>query len=333
MKRRKFLSTAGAVASVAATAPSTGAQAASVPRVAVVMGGLKNDGGFNQYVADAALGLEKKGLISVRFRESVTNPANAEPILRQFAAMGFDLVIGWGLGLSEAVFKVAQEMPQARFIATGSSDILKKTTANIETWTFAADQAGYLMGWVAGKSGLSPVAIVDGQLAPFKEVQYRFVALGLKAINPAATQLRPIFTGNWEDPQLAAQATRAQISLGAKLIVTSCEGFTAGVVAAAKASGIATIGASNAVSADAASVNIGQVMLDWTPTLSEIVGHLKDGSFGNRSYVSTIANRGLVFGQVNHVAAAPALPADIIQQVGGLAADLASGRVRLPSGT
>lgn len=326
MKRRLFL------AAVTATLMQvTSGQAQPPLRVAIVMGGLKNDGGFNQYVADAAHEIEKKGEISVRIRESVSNPANAEPILRQFAAMGFDLVIGWGLDLSEPVFKVAREMPQAHFIATGSSDILKKATVNVETWTFAADQAGYLTGWVAGKSGLSPIAIVDGQLAPFKEVQYRYVSLGLKAANPQAVELKPIFTGNWLDPQLAAQATQAQVNLGARLIVTSSEGFTAGVIAAAKAAGVATIGASNTVSADVPSVNLGEVMLDWTPVLTEIVGHLHKGDFGNHAYVSTIANHGLVFGEVNHVAAAPGLPADIVHQVEGLASDLAADRVQLPA--
>lgn len=331
MKRRAFLSATGALAGEVAVARM--ARAASVPRVAIVLGGLKNDGGFNEYVVDAAQTLADQGKITVRIRESVATAADAEPVLRQFAALGFDLVIGWGLGLSESVFTVAREMPQAHFIATGSADILKKATANVETWTFAADQAGYLTGWVAGKSGLSPVAVVNGQLAPFVEVQARFTSLGLKAANPHAVELKPIYTGSWEDPQLAAQATRAQISLGAKLIVTASEGFTAGVISAAKAGGVATIGASNAASSDAASVNIGDVRLNWTPTLTEIVAHLRDGTFGNRSYVSTIANRGLVFGEINRVAAAPGMPSDIARQVEGLAADLAAGRVHLPSAT
>ncbi len=331
MKRQLFLCATGAFASSAVI--GSVARAADVPRIAIVLGGLKNDGGFNEYVADAAQTLEKKGKITVSIRESVATPADAEPIMRQYAASGYDLVIGWGLGLAESVFKVAREMSQARFIATGSADILKKATANVETWTFAADQAGYLTGWVAGKSGLTPVAAVDGQLVPFKEVQYRYFTLGLRAANPKATELRPIYTGNWEDPQLAAQATRAQISLGAKLIITGSEGFTPGVISAAKAGSVATIGASNAASSDAAAVNIGDVRLNWTPTLTEIVGHLRSGNFGNRSYVSTIANRGLVFGEFNFVAAAPGMPKDILAQVDRLATDLASGRVHLPAAT
>lgn len=304
--------------------------AAAVPRVAIVMGGLKNDGGFNQYAATAGDALERQGRISLRIRESITSAASGEAVLRQFAAAGFDLVIGWGLAMSEPVFKVAADLPGSRFVATGSADILKRATANVETWTFAADQAGYLGGWVAGKSCLSPVAVVDGQLAPFKELQYRYFSLGLRTTNPQVRELKPIFTGNFEDPQLAAQATRAQASLGAKLIVTASEGFSSGVIAAAKAAGVATIGVSASASMDAAAVNLGQVKLDWRPTLEEIVTGLEGGHFGNRSHVSTIANKGLFFGDVGHPTVAPAMPADILQQVNALAADLASGRASLP---
>ena len=298
--------------------------------VVIVMGGLKNDGGFNQYAAEAAAALEKQGEIKFRIRESVTTPANAEPIFRQFAAQGYDLVIGWGLSYSDSIFKVAKEIPKAHFVATGSNNILTRSTDNVETWTFATDQMGYLTGWVAGKTGRSPVAVVEGQSAPFEEVIYKYMAAGLKAANPAAKQLKTIFTGSWEDPQLGSQAAKAQIDLGAQLIVTGSEGYTSGVVSAAKAGGIVTIGASNAVGRNAMLVNIGLVKLDLTPALQEMVQRLRHGTFGHKGYLATIGNKGLVFGDVNAVQATPPLPGDLREEADRLAANLASGSTRLP---
>ncbi|ERK69523.1 MULTISPECIES: BMP family ABC transporter substrate-binding protein [Leifsonia] len=319
-----------AACSSGATAGSTSA-AADKPKVAVVLGGLANDGGFNQYAADAAHALEKKGEITAQIRESVTSSSDAEAAFRQYASQGYDLIIGWGLDFSNSVFTVAKELPKAHFVATGSADILDKATANVETWTYASDQQGYLTGWVAGKTGLSPIGVVDGQLAPFNETSYKALTVGLKAANPTATELEPIFTGSWEDPTLANQAAKAQIAAGAKLIVTGAEGYTSGVLSAAKAGGIATLGASSTSSSDAKAVNVGLVKLDFTPTLEEVVGHLKKGDFGTHSYTSTIANKGLIFADINAVDAAPDLPKDISAQVDELAKKLASGEVTIPA--
>ncbi|MGX5682401.1 BMP family ABC transporter substrate-binding protein [Schumannella luteola] len=300
-------------------------------KVGIVLGGLANDGGFNQYAADAAAALEATGDVTADIRESVSNPTDAEPIFRQFASEGYDLIIGWGLGFSDSVFKVAEELPDAHFVATGAADILEKSTDNVETWTYDAAQYGYLSGFIAGKTGLSPVGIVDGELAPFNEYSYEFLKAGLAETNPDAVQLEPIYTGNWEDPQLANQAAKAQIALGAQLIVTASEGYTPGVISAAKEAGIATLGASNASSADASSVNIGLVKLDFTPTLAEIVKRLQDGEYGNASYTSTIGNGGLVWADLNFVDAAPDLPSDIEDQIAELGAKIASGEFVLPT--
>ena len=311
--------------------PQEGAAAPDTVKVAVVLGGLANDGGFNQYAADAVNALAESGEIEVQIRESVHNPSDAEPIFRQYAAEGYDLIIGWGLGFSDSVFKIAEETPETNYIATGAADILEKATDNVETWTYATNEVGYLTGWIAGKTDLSPIAIVDGQLAPFNELQYQYLSVGLAESNPDAVQLEPIFTGSWEDPQLANQATKAQISLGAELIVTAAEGFTSGVIAAAKEADVATFGASNATSSDAADVNIGLVKLDFTPTLAEAVSRVKAEEFGNYTYISTIANKGLVLGDFNAVDSAPGLPSNIEELVAELADQLASGELTIPA--
>ena len=320
----------GAVVALAAcsggTTPSASEGDADL-KVAIVLGGLANDGGFNQIGADAVNSIADEGRAEVSIKESVHDSTDAEAAFRQYASQGYDLVIGWGLGFSESVFKVGEELPETDFVATGGADILEKATDNVATWTYASDQQGYLTGWIAGKSGLSPIAVVDGQLAPFNEASYAAVELGLAEANPDAVQLEPIFTGSWEDPTLANQAAQAQIAAGAKLILTAAEGFTSGVLSAAKDAGVATLGASNTSSSDAADVNLGLVTIDWAPVLSEIVATLEDDSFGGQSYTSTIENKGLVLRDFNQVDAAPDFPADIEEQINALAEQIASGDV------
>lgn len=314
------------------SASSTSSAAASdVPKVAVILGGLQNDGGFNQYVADAAKTLVDEGKITLSVRESVTTPTDSEPIMRQYAAEGYDLIIGWGLDFSDSVFKVAGEDPDTEFVATGGEDILDRATDNVETWTFSSEQSGYLTGWVAGKSGATTVGVVDGQLASFNETTYKYVSYGLKASNPDVTELDPIFTGSWDDTALANQAAKAQIAAGADLIITGAEAYTPGVLSAAKDAGIATLGASSTSSSDAAEVNIGYVKLDFTPSLREIVANVVSGDYAGKSYISTIDNGGLIFADLNEVAAAPGITADLGDEITQLGKDIADGTVEIPA--
>lgn len=320
-----------AACATATPAPTTSDGAAQAPlKVGLVLGGLAQDGGFNQWAYDAAKALEADGRITVQVRESVANHSDSEAIFRQYAAEGYDLLIGWGLGFSESVFRVAEELPDTDFVATGAADVLDHTADNVETWTYDFVQFGYLTGWVAGHAGLSPWGIVDAQLAPFNEPAYDAARVAIQETNPGAVEIPPVWTGSVSDAQAANQAARAQIDLGARLIVTAAYESNTGIVSAVKDAGIAVIGASNSVSADAAEVNLGLVQIDWLPTLDQIVTRLEDGTFGDAGYSSEIANGGIVFGEFHEVAAAPDFPADIEDLVADLAARLASGEAELP---
>jgi basic membrane protein A len=96
------LAAALALASLAACSSSTpsASSTASKPKVAIILGGLANDGGFNEYAADAGKTLQKEGKISLSIRESVTTATDSEPIMRQYAEQGYNLIIGWGLDFS-----------------------------------------------------------------------------------------------------------------------------------------------------------------------------------------------------------------------------------------
>src|SRR5437899_1689311 len=68
-------------------------------------------------------------------RGRMADPATSEPVVRDYATRGFDLIIGHGIELSEPVLKVAGEFPQVHFTISGGSDVVTKPTANVEAWT------------------------------------------------------------------------------------------------------------------------------------------------------------------------------------------------------
>jgi basic membrane protein A len=311
---------------------STTATGSSAPKlkVALILGGLGNDGSFNQYAYDVVKKFESQGVITARIHEQVAGPAQAEPLMNQYGSENYDLIIGWGLGFADSVFKVAKNHSKANFIATGGPDLMAKTTDNLQAWTYDFNQFGYLSGYIAGKSGLSPIGIVEGLELPFVVADDIGFKAGALAANPSAKVLDPVIVGSFDDAQKASQATKGLIKQGVKLVFTGGDGITTGIASAAADANIATIGITGSAGGAAAKVNIASVRLDLTPAFQGWVDRLKAGTFGKAGTTSTIANGGLVLSPVNRVAAAPDLPKDLQEQAATLAADLASGKVKLP---
>lgn len=317
------------------TAPGSGSTAGAPTgtpklKVALILGGLGNDGSFNQYAYDVVKRFESEGTITARVHEQVAGPAQAEPLLNQYGSENYDLIIGWGLGFADSILKVAKNHPNAKFIATGAADILSKGTANTETWSYDFNQLGYLSGFIAGKSKLSPIGIVEGLELPFIVADDIGFKAGALAANPSAKVLDPVIVGSFDDAQKASQATKGLVAQGVKLVFTSGDGITTGIASAAADANIATIGVTGSAGGAAAKVNIASVRLDLTPAFQGWVDRLHAGKFGKTGTMSAIANGGLVLSPVNKVSAAPGLPDDITAQATKLAADLKAGTLKLP---
>ncbi|HET6285807.1 MAG TPA: BMP family ABC transporter substrate-binding protein [Amycolatopsis sp.] len=319
-------------ASVAGCGPSDSGTDTGVSRVAIVLGGLPNDGGFNQAGASAVDQLAKEGRIEAQVRPGA-DERKAEGYFQQFAAEGYDLVIGWSATFSASMYKISEDPKYAKtkFLVTGDSSDKQKTSANVETWTYDNLSYGYLLGWIAGHAQLSPIGIIDGKPLPAQKKKWEGFALGVKAVQPTAEVREPVFIGSWEDALLANQAATAQIGSGARMIATNSEGFSPGIASAAAARNVATVGMASTASAETKKVNIGRAKLDMLPLLRQIVDRVKNGTFGGQTSMSTIGNRSLVLDELTKVEATPALPTDLQNRAQDLAQQIADGKVKIGS--
>jgi len=295
--------------------------------------GLTNDGSWNQVAREAVERLEREGRIDVDIRERMADPAVAEPVVREYATKGYDLIIGHGIELLEPMLRVAKAFPQVRFAVAGGSDVLQKTTANVEAWNFDFGQQGYLAGFIAGKiKGVQTVGLVSGpQIPPIMAIHSGFKA-GLKDADPSR-KWRETYTGSFDDVQKAVEATTGLIAQGAQIVFTTGDGIATGVASAAarhqpKA---LTIGVTGDAGGLAKQVNVASVELDMYPVYKSYVDSVVSGSFGNKGYTSNLANRGLVLTPLSEGVTDPRVPTDLQAQVDKLVADLASGARKLPS--
>jgi basic membrane lipoprotein Med (substrate-binding protein (PBP1-ABC) superfamily) len=301
-------------------------------KVALLVPGLTNDGSWNQFAREAVEKLKNDGRIDVAIKEKMADPAAAEPVIREYATTGYDLVIGHGALVAEPMLKVSKDFPKVKFLITGGPDALQKVSANVEAWTYDFAQQGFLLGWIAGKiKDVQTVGLVGGlQIPPIQAIHAGFKS-GLKDAAPSRTW-KEAYTGNFDDAQKALEAATGLIDQGAQIVFTSGDGIGNGVASAAdrhqpKA---LTLGVTGDAGGLAKKVNITNVELDMLPTYQLVVERAAAGTFGNKGYTSTLANKGLVPTPISKGASDPRIPPDLQEQVNKLIADFASGAKQLP---
>ncbi len=172
---------------------------------------------------EAALGDKVK----TSYVESVPEGADAERVIREFAASGHGLVFTTSFGYMNPTIKVARQFPKVIFEhATGY-----KRAKNVGTYLARFYEGRYLTGIVAGKLTKSNTI---GYVAafPIPEVVRGINAftMGLRSVNPAA-QVKVIWVSSWYDPGKEREAAETLIAQGAD-IVTQHTDSTAPVQAA-----------------------------------------------------------------------------------------------------
>ena len=138
--------TAAMVASVSAM-PQMVAAADDEFKIGLItdVGGV-NDGSFNQ---SAWEGLEKAGEelgVEVNYLESATD-ADYQPNMETFVDEDYDLIISVGYMLADATREAAEANPDTKFAIIDDSSI---DLPNVTSLMFKAEQASYLVGYVAG---------------------------------------------------------------------------------------------------------------------------------------------------------------------------------------
>jgi basic membrane protein A len=298
-------------------------------KVALLVPALTNDGAFNQVALEGIKKLAAEGAVEFELRERMGDPAQSEPVIRQYASRGYDLIIGHGIEISLPILKVAKDFPAIHFTASGGRDLAQRLLPNVEGWTYDFEQGGYINGFVAARlEGADTVGIIGGPQLPFIAAAHRGFRAGMGETKPNAKILET-YTGSFDDVQKAAEASRGQIAQGATVLWTSGDGIGNGVTAAAAATNgkVLTLGSTGEAGGLATKVNVAKVELDMYPVFKEYVTAVQNGKFGNKFHISGIANKGLVMTRINKL---PRVPDNLQGEVDKLVADLAAGTRKLP---
>jgi basic membrane protein A and related proteins len=235
----------GAAASTPAASTSTPAAGPKL-KVGLVtdIGGL-NDRSFNalanQGLQDSIKNLGIDGRV-------LTSKSNADyvPNLSTLAQQKYDLVIGVGFLMADAMDTVAKKFPDTKFaIIDVDATTLKGKPSNVEGLLFKENEAGYLAGYASGliakAKGFDTVSSVGGQKIPPVDGYIAGFQAGAKKADPGIKTLNG-YSQDFVDQAKCKELALNQISQGSGIVFQVAGQCGLGALDAAKSQGKYGIG-------------------------------------------------------------------------------------------
>jgi basic membrane protein A len=207
------------------------------------IGGL-NDRSFNQLAnqglqtAVKQLGVDGRVLISKQNSDYIPN-------LTTLAQQKYDLIIGNGFLMADAVETAAKKFPQQKFAIIDYSPLaMKSKPKNVVGLPFKEQEAGYLVGYLAGlyaKDNGGSVSSVGGQKIPPVDHYIAGFQAGAKKANPSVKTLNG-YSQSFTDQAKCKEIALDQIAKGSKVVFQVAGSCGLGAIDAAKEKSMQAIG-------------------------------------------------------------------------------------------
>lgn len=286
----------------------------------------KSDKGFN---AAAHKGITR-AVTAFGITADVTEAsgdAGHEPLLREFAKKGYDLVIGLGGARAAAIKKVAAEFPRVKFAIVDA----EVKAPNVRSILFEEQEGSFLVGAIAGiMSKTGKIGFIGGMDIPLIRRYHRGFEAGAKHARPTVVVAQD-YVGKtstaWSDPVRGKELALAQYNSGADIVFAAAGASNMGVFNATEETGKFAIGVSNQngikpgriLTSMIKRVEIGVFMTCQDAKLGEL-------SAGTKKY--GLSSQGVDFVIDSHNKAI--LPKSVIDQVELLRNDVIAGKIKVP---
>ncbi len=261
----------------------------------------------------------------------VVSKSNADyvPNLSSLANQDYDLVIAVGFLMADAVDTVAKRYPDVNFaIIDYAQETLKSKPANVRGLLFEEQEAGYLVGYLAGlvtkqeAGSRQVIGSVGGLKIPPVDRYIAGYQAGAKAANPEIETLNA-YSQDFVDQAKCKEVALDQIGRGARVIFQVAGQCGLGALSAAEEKNVRGIGV------DADQAYLGKHVL--TSALKKVdvavfqtIQAVQDGSFqGGENTVFDVASGGVGLGEV-----ASDVPADLVSQVNKVQDAIAAGTIK-----
>ncbi|HET8652005.1 MAG TPA: BMP family ABC transporter substrate-binding protein [Gaiellaceae bacterium] len=311
------------------TTATGGGEGARVGLVSDV--GRFNDRSFNQSALEGLKRAEQELGITGRPVES-RQTSDYVPNLSSLAREGFELTIGVGFLLAEAVNTTAKRFPDANFAIIDYSVNATPFTKNpnVRGLTFATNENSYMIGCLAGlmvekQGGKQVISAVGGIKLPTVDIFIAGYQAGAKECNPKIQTLIG-YSQDFVAQDKCKEIALNQITRGSQVIFQVAGGCGLGALDAAKERGKWGIGVDRDQAFLGAHILTSAVKrVDQSVFLTAEA--VKNGEFkGGEDAVFDLENEGVGIGKIS-----PKVPQEFIDRMNEIKDKLISGELTAPA--
>ncbi|ADK81778.1 BMP family protein [Sediminispirochaeta smaragdinae] len=276
---------AGGQQDAAPAADTTSSDAPAQVKVAMLMSGPINDGGWNTSAYEGLTRLRDELGFEIAYTEMVPQ-SQQKSILRNYAQRGYDLVIGHGFEFGDSIMEVAPEFPDVKFYQVGG----EVQADNVGSGVFGLGELSYLAGKLSAKfTKTNKIGFIGAMEIPTTLAEIDMLRETIAEVNPKAS-FTVAYTGSWTDVNKGKEAALAQIANGVDVIVAIGDACDVGAIQAAKERGAYVIGWSGDFNSLAPDIVLTS-MVQSVPDMILMQGKmLKEGNWKGMSKVWGIAD-------------------------------------------
>jgi len=262
-------------------------------QVAMVMPSKINDYSFSQSMYEALKVLQSEvgeENFEIVYSEDMFNVADAREAIRDYADMGYDLVIAHGSQYGTSLQEIAPDYPETAFAWGNGTDYYGQP--NISVYQARAEQGGYVFGQIAAKYTNKGKLGVCG---PVESGDAKTYIDGFKyGAEQGGSQVSVTYTSSFSDVSLMAAAAETHMAEGATLLTGTSQSIP-GAVSVVKEKGGVWMGVQWDTIPLAPKNVLVSLVYDWTPILNDIIANMKEGVYGGKAYDLTFEDGGLKF--------------------------------------
>ncbi len=332
---------AGCSSSTTAQPAASGSGAAPAAKKMSVVSVVNGPLGDASFFDDAERGIQKlkgSGHTTQTVQSEANNPAQWKTNVESVATGKWDIVVVGSSQMVDIVDAAAKKFPNQKFIIY--DDAPKTIPSNVASIQFKQNEGSFLAGVLGAlvvtnkdkfpnaTGNAKTIGLVGGMDIP---VINDFVAgykKGAESVDPSV-QVKVSYIGNFTDAQKGYDQAKAMFDQGADVVYQVAGGAGIGVLKAAKEAKRYAIG----VDSNQNDLQPGFILASMLKNIGEgIVTAVEAADAGKLEYGKVtsygLANKGvgLTFEKNNNI-----VPADIQTKVTALAADVASGKIKVPS--
>ncbi|WP_244269449.1 BMP family protein [Natronincola ferrireducens] len=292
-------------------------------KVALLLSGPANDQGWNASALEGLIAAEQEMGIEIAYMENV-ELVDTESAYRDYAAQGFDLIIGHGFQFGEPAVRVAESFPNTYFMATEAN----AQSENTASYVMKCEQGGYLMGVLSSSmSKTGKIGVVGGFEQPSIVKEVEAFKVGAKSVNPDI-EVFEIYISSFTDVTAGKAAASSMIDQGADVLYHVANQAGTGVIKAAEENGLLACGNAYDQSSIAPETIMASTLYNMPEVILQAVTQVKEGTFGGGVYHLGMADNVVDITEFNSFE--DKIPTEVKELIKSLKSQITDGSLEVP---